>query len=261
MNQYSISDVLSLKGKVAVVTGAASGIGLGTARRLAEAGAAVALLDIKGPEGEAAAKEIRDAGGKAEFFLCDVSSAEACRTAVAGVVERFGRIDILFNNAGIMRRRTILELEEDEWDRVISVTLKGVYLMSKYVVPVMRAQGGGCIINTGSGWGLKGGPRAAAYCAAKGGVVLLTRAMAIDFGKDNIRVNCVCPGDVDTPMLRDEARQLGVDEAEFLASSADRPIKRLGTPLDIADAVLYLASDMSRWVSGAVLLVDGGGMA
>lgn len=261
MEQLTVSEILSLSGKVAVVTGAASGIGRGAAARLAEAGAAVALVDIDRVKGEDAVRGIRETGGTAQFYQCDVSSSKDCESTVAAIKQTFGRIDILFNNAGIIRRKTVVDLEEKDWDAVISITLKGVYLMSKYVVPIMQAQGGGSIINTGSGWGLKGGPQAAAYCAAKGGVVLLTRAMAIDFGRDNIRVNCVCPGDIDTPMLRDEARQLGVDEKAFLESSADRPIRRLGTPLDVADAVLYLSSNMSRWVSGATLLVDGGGMA
>ena len=126
----------------------------------------------------------------------------------------------------------------------------------------MAASGGGSIINTGSGWGLKGGDKAAAYCAAKGGIVNLTRAMAIDHGKQNIRVNSVCPGDTDTPLLREEGRQLGINEAEFLKmSAAGRPLERLGTPMDIANAVLFLASDLSTWITGVTLVVDGGGLA
>ena len=125
----------------------------------------------------------------------------------------------------------------------------------------MIENGGGTIINTGSGWGLKGGPEAVAYCAAKGGIVNITRAMAIDHGKHNIRVNCVCPGDVDTPLLQAEAAQLGFDESEFLKDAAERPLGRIGLPEDVANAVLYLASEMSSWVSGAILLVDGGGLA
>lgn len=261
MSETCVRNLLCLKGRVAVVSGAASGIGLGACKRLAEAGATVALLDIDGARGEEAAEGIRQAGGKAEFLRCDVTSASDCREAVAAIRKDFGRIDILFNNAGVTRRKTVVELEEDEWDLVLDVSLKGAYLLSKYAIPVMAEGGGGSVINTGSGWGISGGPQAAAYCAAKGGIVNLTRAMAIDHGKDNIRVNCVCPGDTDTPLLRDEARQLGVDEAAFLASSAERPLKRLGTPQDVADAVLYLAGDMSGWVTGAILVVDGGGTA
>ncbi|MGE5484821.1 MAG: SDR family NAD(P)-dependent oxidoreductase [Ignavibacteriales bacterium] len=252
---------ISLEGKVAAVTGAASGIGLGAAVRLAEAGAAVALLDVNSAGGEEAAARISEAGGRARFFHCDVTSSESCRLAALAMKEAFGRIDVLFNNAGVIRRKSVVDLDEKDWDLVLGVNLKGVYLLSKYVIPVMAAGGGGSIINTGSGWGIKGGAMAAAYCAAKGGVVNLTRAMAIDHGKDNIRVNCVCPGDTDTPLLRGEARQLGVNEESFLVASADRPIRRIGTPRDIADAVVFLASDMSGWVSGATLVVDGGGTA
>ncbi len=255
------ASVLSLEGKVAMVTGAASGIGRATAWRLAEAGAAVALLDIDEAGGRQAAREILDSGARARFFRCDVTSAEECRAATWAVKEAFGRIDILVNNAGVMRRKTVVELEEAEWDLVLAVNLKAVYLLSQQVIPIMASGGGGSIINIGSGWGLVGGPRAAAYCAAKGGVVNLTRAMAIDHGPQGIRVNCICPGDTDTPLLRDEARQLGVPEEDFLARAAARPLGRLGSTLDIANAVLYLASDLSAWVTGTAVVVDGGGLA
>jgi len=180
---------------------------------------------------------------------------------VAEVKDAFGRIDALVNCAGVIRRKTVVDLTEEEWDLVLDVGLKGIFLVSKYVVPVMAEQGGGSIVNIGSGWGVKGGPRAVAYCAAKGGTVNMTRAMAIDHGPQNIRVNCVCPGDVDTPLLRDEGRQLGMDLERWLAESADRPIHRVGQPIDIAKAVYFLVSDLSPWVSGAVLVVDGGGTA
>ncbi|MHA1580952.1 MAG: SDR family NAD(P)-dependent oxidoreductase, partial [Candidatus Baldrarchaeia archaeon] len=148
-----------------------------------------------------------------------------------------------------------------EWDWVLGVNLKGVYLVSHYVIPYMIKNGGGSIVNIGSGWGVKGGPKAASYCASKGGVVNLTRAMAIDHGRQGIRVNCVCPGDTDTPMLRSEAAQLGVDLNEFLKEAADRPINRLGKPEDVANAVLFLVSDLASWITGAILVVDGGGLA
>ncbi len=255
-------DVLSMEGKVAVVTGAASGIGFATAELLAEFGADVVLLDINEKKGEEAAAKIKASGGKAYFMKCDVTCAKDCEKVVEEIKGKFGRIDILHNNAGIIVRKTVVDLKESEWDLAIDVCLKGVYLLSKYVIPVMAAGGGGSIINTGSGWGLKGGDNAASYCAAKGGVVNLTRAMAIDHGKQNIRVNCICPGDTDTPLLRGEARQLGFDEESFLKSSAcDRPLKRIGTPRDVANAVLFFASDLSSWVTGSVLVVDGGGLA
>jgi len=254
-------NAISLDGKVAVITGAASGIGLATAKRLSQAGAAIALLDIHVRKGREAEQDIGRTGAKARFYQCDVTSATACKEAAQAVKRDFGRIDILFNNAGVIRRRSVVNLDEEDWDLVLGVNLKGIYLMSKYVIPIMAEGGGGSIINTGSGWGLKGGPRAAAYCAAKAGVVNLTRAMAIDHGKDGIRVNCVCPGDTETELLREEARQLGEDEHEFFESCADRPIPRIGQPDDIANAVLYLASDLSSWVTGAFLVVDGGGLA
>ena len=141
------------------------------------------------------------------------------------------------------------------------MTLKSIYLLSREVIPHMIRNGGGSIINTGSGWSLKGGPRAASYCAAKGGVLNLTRAMAIDHGKHNIRVNCVCPGDVQTPMLASECAQLGEDADAFMQAAANRPLGRVGTPDDVANAVLFLASNMSGWVTGTHLVVDGGGLA
>ena len=167
----------------------------------------------------------------------------------------------LCNCAGIAIRKDVVDLSEDEWDSALDVTLKGIYLLSHEVIPQMIRNGGGSIVNIGSGWSLKGGPKAASYCAAKGGTVNLTRAMAIDHGKHNIRVNCVCPGDVDTPMLRSECAQLGQDVQQFMRESADRPLSRVGRPEDIANAVLFLASPMASWITGAALVVDGGGLA
>jgi NAD(P)-dependent dehydrogenase (short-subunit alcohol dehydrogenase family) len=255
-----MSDIY-LKGKVAVVTGAASGIGRAAGLRLAEAGAAAALLDIDAESGKRAEEEIVRKGGFARFFRCDVTSMEDCRKTTEAIIEKFGRIDILFNNAGSIIRKDILDLTEEDWDRVLDVNLKSVFLLSKNVIPFMKKSGGGSIINTGSGWGLKGGLKAAAYCAAKGGVVNLTRAMAIDFGKDNIRVNCICPGDVETPLLYGEAVQLGRESSEFMKEAADRPLGRVGQPQEIANAVLYFASDQSSWTTGSILVVDGGGLA
>jgi NAD(P)-dependent dehydrogenase (short-subunit alcohol dehydrogenase family) len=254
-------ELFSLDGKVALITGAASGIGLATAKRLAGMGASIALVDINESKGKEAAVEIQGLGKKAKFFRCDVTSDSDCKKTTGDVYQEFGRIDILFNNAGVTRRKTIVELSEEEWDSVLDVNLKSIYLLSRHVIPRMIEDGGGSIINTGSGWGLKGGPNAAAYCAAKGGTVNLTRAMAIDHGRQGIRVNCVCPGDTDTELLHDEAAQLGVNDAEFMKVAADRPLNRVGLPEDIANAVLYFASDMSSWVTGSVLIVDGGGLA
>lgn len=250
---------LVLKEKVAIVTGAASGIGAASAERLAEMGATTALLDINESGGKKGAKKIVDCGGNAKFYRCDVTSNTDCKNVTETIYKAFGSIDILVNCAGVIVRKSVVALSEKEWDFVLGVNLKGVYLLSHHVIPYMKR--GGSIINIGSGWGLKGGPQAAAYCAAKGGVVNLTRAMAIDHGKDNIRVNCICPGDVDTPLLRGEAAQLGEELETFMKEAADRPINRVGTPEDVADAVVYFATELSSWVTGAVLVVDGGGMA
>jgi len=180
---------------------------------------------------------------------------------VQQAVEELGGLDVLFNNAGIIRRADVLETTEEDWERVMAVNVKSIFLMSKYAIPVMEQAGGGAIVNTGSGWGLTGGANAVSYCASKGAVVNMTRAMALDHGAQNVRVNCVCPGDTDTGMLRSEARQLGASEKEFLMEAAERPLKRIGRPEDIAQAVLYLASDAASFVTGAVLVVDGGGLA
>ena len=265
MNSENISDrarrLLSLEGKVAVVTGAGSGIGREIATRLAEMGAAVAVLDKNADTARETAGNIARLGSRAVFVSCDVTSEANCASAVEQIIEAFGRIDILCNNAGTVIRKDTLALEEGEWDAVLAVTLKSVYLLSRQVIPHMVRTGGGAIVNTGSGWSLKGGPKAVAYCAAKGGVLNLTRAMAIDHGKQNIRVNCVCPGDIDTPMLAGECRQLGEQPEEFMKEAANRPLARIGSPADVADAVLFLVSDMSKWITGASLVVDGGGIA
>lgn len=244
-----------------MVTGAASGIGRGIALRLAEMGAFVAVLDIDDVKGDETAAEIETHRGAALFLHCDIRIGGDCRSSVTTIIQKMSRIDILCNCAGIAIRKDIVELTEAEWDMALDVTLKSIYLLSREVVPHMIRHGGGSIINIGSGWSLKGGPRASSYCAAKGGAVNLTRAMAIDHGKHNIRVNCVCPGDVETAMLRDECAQLGEDPQEFLREAANRPLARVGTPDDIANAVLFLASPMSSWITGAALVVDGGGLA
>lgn len=254
-------ELLSLEGKVAVVTGAGSGIGRAICGRLAEMGATVALLDINRANGESASAALREEGKHSAFFECDVRSTSACKAATEAVIAAFGKIDILCNNAGVAVRKTVVELEEAEWDLAVDVTLKGVYTLSHHVIPYMMRTGGGAIVNTASGWSLKGGARAASYCAAKGGVLNLTRAMAIDHGPHNIRVNCVCPGDTDTPMLQSECLQLGQNHDDFMREAADRPLARLGSTEDVANAVLYLASPMSSWVTGAYLIVDGGGLA
>ena len=250
-----------LDGKCAIITGGASGIGRATAELFVECGAAVVIADINTEKGEQLAEGLRDAGYRAVFVKCDVTLAEDCQNAVQAAVAEFGKLDILYNNAGVILRRDVLETSEEQWERVMAVNTKSVFLMSKYAIPVMAAAGGGSIVNSGSGWGLKGGGIAAAYCASKAAVVNMTRAMAIDHGAQNIRINCVCPGDTDTPMLRGEAHQLSQDEGEFLTDAADRPLGRYGEPQEVAQAVLFLASEASSYITGAVLVVDGGGIA
>lgn len=251
----------SLDGRRAIVTGAASGIGRATATLLAAEGAAVVVADLDEGAGEAVAAGIRAAGGRATFVRCDVTSADDCRRAVDACVAAFGGLDVLVNNAGIIRRASVVDTTEAEWDAVMAVNVKSVFLMSKFAIPVMASAGGGAIVNTASGWGMIGGTKAAAYCASKAAVVNLTRAMAIDHGPAGIRVNCVCPGDTDTAMLRSEADQLGEEVGVFLAGAADRPLGRVGTPEDVARAILWLASDAAGFVTGSALVVDGGGTA
>lgn len=257
-----LNKLCGMQGKNAVITGAASGLGAGIAKFFASAGVKVMLLDINEAGGQAVADEIRAAGGDAVFMKCNVTSQADCAAAAEAAFARWGSIDNLVNCAGATRRRTVEDLEEKDWDLVLNVTLKSVYLMCHNVVPYMKKQGYGKIVNIGSGWALKGGDHAVAYCASKGGVWNMTRALAIDCGPHNINVNCVCPGDSDTPMLKSECEQLGgVYNDSYKASCAARPIARLGRPEDIAMCVFFLCSDMSPWVTGSALVVDGGGIA
>jgi NAD(P)-dependent dehydrogenase (short-subunit alcohol dehydrogenase family) len=244
-----------------MITGGASGIGRAVALLFAKEGGTVVVLDVDDFKGHGVVQSIVDSGGKAIFLHCDVTSATACQSAVGKAIEEQGKIDILFNNVGIIRRASVVETTEEEWDKVMATNVKSVFLLSKYVVPIMAKAGGGVIINTASGWGLIGGRKAASYCASKGAVVLLTKAMALDHGPQNIRVNCICPGDTDTPMLDSEARQLGIPKEKFLAEARTRPLQRVGKPEEIAAAVLFLASEGSSFVTGTALVVDGGGLA
>jgi len=252
---------LQLSNKVALITGAASGIGRATAQLFAREGALVVIADLNEMAGQTLAEEISRAGHRVLFQKCDVTQSADCKRAIESAVQQFGRLDILFNNAGIIRRATVVDLSEEDWDRVMDANVKSIYLMSRYAIPVMARQGGGVIINTASGWGLTGGAKAAVYCASKGAVVLLSKAMAVDHGPQNIRVNCICPGDTDTGMLRSEAQQLGEVTGRFLAEAAKRPLGRVGKPEEIAQAALYLATDASSFVTGTALVVDGGGLA
>ncbi|HYU46117.1 MAG TPA: SDR family NAD(P)-dependent oxidoreductase [Terriglobales bacterium] len=252
---------MRLQNKVALITGGTSGIGEAVAELFAREGASVAITGRNDTRGHAITARILESGGTAIFARTDVRHAAECKRAVDATLGSFGRLDILFNNAGVFFPQTTLECSEEEWDLQIDINLKGTFLMSKYALEPMIAQGGGVIINNSSGWGLVGGDKAVAYCASKGGVVLLTKAMAIDHGRQGIRVNCICPGDVDTPMLPEDARRRGLEWKTYLAGCENRPMGRIGTPDEIAKAVLFLASEDSSFMTGAALVVDGGGTA
>jgi len=252
---------MRLQQQVALITGGTSGIGEATALLFAQEGARVALTGRNEKRGHAVTEAILKAGGHAIFLRTDVRKAAECERAVTETAKAFGRLDILFNNAGIFYPHDTLECSEQEWDEQIDINLKGTFLMSKAALPGMIEQGRGVIVNNSSGWGIVGGDRAVAYCASKGGVVLMTKAMAIDHGRQGIRVNCVCPGDVETPMLPQDAKMRGQKWEDYIAGCANRPLGRVGTAEEIAKAVLFLASDDSSFMTGAALVVDGGGTA
>jgi NAD(P)-dependent dehydrogenase (short-subunit alcohol dehydrogenase family) len=252
---------MRLENRVALITGGTSGIGEATAVLFGREGARVTITGRDEERGRAVAERITNDGGKAIFVRSDVRRAEECRSAVDETIRAFNRLDILFNNAGVFYPHTILDCTEEEWDLQMDINLKGTFLMSKAVLPHMIERSRGVIINNSSGWGIAGGDSAVAYCASKGGVVLLTKAMAIDHGRQGIRVNCICPGDVDTPMLPEDARMRGLKWEDYLAGCANRPLGRIGTTDEIAKAALFLASDDSSFMTGAALVVDGGGLA
>jgi len=252
---------MRLPRQVALITGGTSGIGEATALLFAREGAQVAVAGRNETRGHAITAQILERGGKAIFLRTDVRRAAECERAVRETVASFGRVDILFNNAGIFYPHDTLECSEEEWDEQIDINLKGTFLMSKAALPSMIAQGRGVIINNSSGWGIVGGDKAVAYCASKGGVVLMTKAMAIDHGRQGIRVNCICPGDVETPMLPEDARMRGLRWEDYIAGCSNRPLGRVGTADEIAKAVLFLASNDSSFMTGAALVVDGGGTA
>jgi NAD(P)-dependent dehydrogenase (short-subunit alcohol dehydrogenase family) len=252
---------MRLANKVALITGGTSGIGEATAILFAKEGAKVAVTGRNEARGQAVARRISERGGRAIFIPTDVTRADECRRTVEETLRAFEKLDILFNNAGVFYPHTILDCTEEEWDQQVDGKLKGTFLMSKFALPGMIAQKSGVIINNSSGWGIVGGDSAVAYCAANGGVVLLTKAMAIDHGRQGIRVNCICPGDVDTPMLVEDARMRGLKWETYLAGCANRPMGRIGTADEIAKAALFLASDDSSFMTGAALVVDGGGTA
>jgi NAD(P)-dependent dehydrogenase (short-subunit alcohol dehydrogenase family) len=253
---------MKLANKVAIITGGNSGIGKATTELFSREGARVCITGRNEKRCREVVAEINKTGGHAIFVLADVRSPDECRKTVEATLEAFGRVDILFNNAGVYFADNALDCSEEKWDLTIDTNLKGTFLMSKFVLPSMIKQGSGVIINNGSGWGIVGGKEAVSYCASKGGVVLMTKAMAIDHADQGIRVNCLCPGDVKTPMLDEDARMQGMTWDEYHAQAVEqRPMGRIGTPEEIAKAALFLASDDSTYMTGATLVIDGGGTA
>jgi NAD(P)-dependent dehydrogenase (short-subunit alcohol dehydrogenase family) len=247
-----------LDGKVAVITGAASGIGRGTALCLAREGAAVVAVDLNSQGGEQVVGEIAAAGGRAVFQHTDVSSEPEIRSAVERAVKEYGRLDIMFNNAGLVGAVGPIEkVSADDWDRSIAVLLRAVFLGIKYAVEPMRKAGGGSIISTSSIASFLPSAYGAAYAAAKGGVISLTRAAALQLGPDRIRVNCICPGAINTPIW---GSLPAFSDPAAVARLLDdvQTIPRVGRPEDIASMVLFLASDESEWVTGQAMIVDGG---
>src|SRR5260370_16194905 len=246
-----------LKGKVAVITGAASGIGRATAIKFAGEGAAVVIADLNVEGGEAAVRECKENAGCAVFQKTDVSAEAEIKTLIARAITEFGRLDIIYNNAGIGGAIGPLEqISVEDWDRSQAVLLRGVLLGMKHAAPELRKVGGGAIISTASVAGIRGFASLHAYCAAKAGVVNLTRSAALEFAKDKIRVNCICPGGINTPILH--RNQPGAKEAMEDWMAKGQPLQRAGHPEDIAGMALYLASDDAQWVTGQAMIVDGG---
>jgi len=243
---------LRLKEKVAAITGGGSGIGRASSILFVREGARVVVSDIVDGSGEEVVRAIERDGGKAIYVHCDVTKEDEAKNLIEKCVEKYGRLDVLYNNAGMGMVKLLPEMTEQEWDRIFDVNVKGGFFCSKYAIPQMKKQGGGVIVNTASNWGLIGYPHWPAYCATKGAVVMLTKALAIDHAPDNIRVNCVCPGNIDTPLLR-----AGI-AAEGSFEEATKTMGRIAKPEEVAYLALFLASDESSYITGAAMVVDNG---
>jgi NAD(P)-dependent dehydrogenase (short-subunit alcohol dehydrogenase family) len=249
-----------LDNKVAVITGAASGMGRATAVRFAGEGAAVVIADLNQEGGEAAVRECRENGGRAVFQKTDVSEEKQVKEAIARAVDEFGRLDITFNNAGLGGALGAIEtVSVENWDRTFAILLRSVFLGIKHSVPEMRKAGGGSIISTASIAGILGTAGPLAYSVAKAGVIHLTKCAAVELGKDRIRVNAICPGAINTPLLRKAIP--GDEGAAGQLMGSLQPIPRPGEGDDIAGMALYLASDDAQWVTGTAMIVDGGFVA
>ncbi len=249
---------MRLKDKVAIVTGSTSGIGEATAVLFAREEAKVVVTGRRQEEGERVVKQINDEGGEAIFVQADIRQEDQVKRLVETTVETYGTVDILFNNAGAMMSKDLHETTNDEWDLVMDVDLRGVFWCSKYVIPIMKERGGGSIVMCSSANAIVAEPSLAAYCAAKGGVNGLTRAMALDYGPYNIRVNALCPGYIDTPLGDDYFNSQPDPEAARRAAGALHALGRLGTTTEMANCALFLASNESSFVTGECLVADGG---
>ena len=245
---------MRLEGKIALISGGARGIGAATARLMAREGATVVIGDILQKDGMATEAEVSQAGGEAFFVSLDVTSEADWNAAVSATVTKYGKLDILVNNAGISSRTGVEETTVESWDRVMGINAKGVFLGTKAAIQEMRKAGGGSIINISSIYGIVGSGASSAYHAAKGAVRIFTKATAIQYAKDGIRVNSVHPGFVDTPMTEAHHDVSSVRQAR----TSQTPLGRLGVPEDIAPGILYLASDQSSFVTGSELVIDGG---
>jgi NAD(P)-dependent dehydrogenase (short-subunit alcohol dehydrogenase family) len=246
----------SFSGKVAFVTGAASGIGRAAALAFAREGANVVVADVSEQGNQETARMIEALGARALAVRCDVTRAEDVKAALDKGAEAFERLDFAFNNAGVEQPVTpAADLTEEEWDRIVDIDLRGVFLCMKYEIPLMLKQGGGAIVNTSSGAGVKGIAGQAAYCAAKFGMIGLTKAAALDYAKSNIRVNAVCPGFVDTPMMQRFTG--GTPQGRQMVANSE-PVGRPATPEEIAAAVVWLCSDAAAFVIGHAMVIDGG---
>lgn len=250
---------MSFKGKTVLISGSTTGIGEACARVFADSGASVMVSGRNEERGQAVVQSIRLSGGQAEFTPVDLHSRVACDGLLTATIERFGRIDVLVNNAGILYTANALETSDEQWLDTFAINVNAVFYLSRAAVRFMRQTGGGAIVNVASEWGLNGEPNHVAYCASKGAVVQLTRCMALDHAKDNIRVNSVCPGEIHTQMVNEIlARKAGDPAANLEALAAGIPMRRLASPVEVAWCVHFLSSDRASYVTGTNLSVDGG---